>query len=61
VKAYHQREDEGRGVNADVKVGGAINHAVPVAIDVTGGELLILLLGTAVILPARGRGGAPGF
>ena len=47
--------DGSSGVSADVKVGGRIDHVVPVALGVTGGGLLILLLGVAVIFAARGR------
>jgi hypothetical protein len=51
--------DGSSGVRADVKVGGTINHAVPAAIGVTAGGLLILLFGAGVILAARGRGPGP--
>jgi hypothetical protein len=47
--------DGSSGVNADVKVAGTINHVVPAAIGITGGGLLILLFGAAVVLAARGR------
>ena len=51
--------DGSSGVSADVKVGGTINHVVPVALGVTGGGLLILLLGVAVVYAGRGRRGQP--
>jgi hypothetical protein len=47
--------DGSSGVSADVKVGGVINHAVPVALGITGGGLLILLLGAAVVYAGRSR------
>jgi hypothetical protein len=47
--------DGSPGVNADVKVGGTVNHVLPVAIGVTGLGLLILLLGGAVVYAGRGR------
>jgi hypothetical protein len=47
--------DGSSGVSADVKVGGRINHVVPVALGVTGVGLLILLLGVAVVFAGRGR------
>ena len=47
--------DGSSGVSADVKVGGRINHVVPVALGVTGVGLLILLLGVAVVYAGRGR------
>ena len=47
--------DGSSGVSADVKVGGMINHAVPVALGITGGGLLILLLGVAVVYAGRSR------
>jgi hypothetical protein len=46
--------DGSSGVRADVEVGGTINHVVPVAIGITVGGLLILLLGVAVVFAARG-------
>ena len=51
--------DGSPGVSADVKVGGTINHVVPVALGVTGGGLVILLLGAAVVYAGRGRRGRP--
>jgi len=51
--------DGSSGVSADVKVGGTINHVVPVALGVTGGGLVILLLGAAVVYAGRGRRGRP--
>ena len=51
--------DGSSGVSADVKVGGTINHVVPVALGVTGGGLLILLLGVAVVYAGRGRRAQP--
>jgi hypothetical protein len=51
--------DGSSGVSADVEVGGTINHVVPVAIGITGGGLLILLLGAAVVYAGRGRRGQP--
>ena len=51
--------DGSSGVSADVKVGGTINHVVPVAIGITGAGLLILLLGVAVVYAGRGRRGQP--
>jgi len=51
--------DGSSGVRADVKVGGRINHVVPVALGVTGAGLLILLLGVAVVYAGRGRRGQP--
>ena len=51
--------DGSSGVSADVKVGGTINHVVPVALGVTGGGLVILLLGVAVVYAGRGRRGQP--
>jgi hypothetical protein len=51
--------DGSSGVNADVKVAGTINHVVPAAIGITGGGLLILLFGAAVVLTARGRDRQP--
>jgi hypothetical protein len=47
--------DGSSGVSADVKVGGIIDHAVPVALGITGGGLLILLLGVAVVYAGRSR------
>jgi len=47
--------DGSAGVSADVKVGGRINHPLPVALGVTGGGLLLLLLGAAVVYAGRGR------
>jgi hypothetical protein len=50
--------DGSPGVSAGVKVGGTINHVLAVALAVTGGGLLILLLGAGVIYAGRGgRGG----
>jgi hypothetical protein len=50
--------DGSPGVSAGVKVGGTINHVLAVALGVTGGGLLILLLGAGVIYAGRGgRGG----
>jgi hypothetical protein len=46
--------DGSTGVSADVKVGGMIDHVVPVALGVTGGGLLILLFGVGVIVAGRG-------
>jgi len=51
--------DGSSGVSADVKVGGMIDHVVPVALGVTGAGLLILLLGAAVVYAGRGRHGQP--
>jgi hypothetical protein len=45
--------DGSSGVSADVKVGGRINHALAVSLGVTGGGLLVLLLGVAVIAAGR--------
>ena len=51
--------DGSAGVSADVKVGGTINHVLPVALGVTGAGLLVLLLGVAVVYAGRGRHGQP--
>ena len=47
--------DGSAGVSADVKVGGTVDHVVPVALGITGGGLLILLFGVAVVYAGRGR------
>lgn len=51
--------DGSPGVSAAVKVGGRINHVVPVALGVTGAGLLILLLGVAVVYAGRSRDRRP--
>jgi hypothetical protein len=51
--------DGSSGVSADVKVGGTINHVVPMAIGITAAGLLILLLGVAVVFAGRRRHGPP--
>ena len=45
--------DGSSGVSADVKVGGRINHALAASLGVTGGGLIVLLLGVAVIAAGR--------
>ena len=47
--------DGSSSVSAEVKVGGRINHALAVSLGVTGGGLLILLLGVAVVSAGRSR------
>jgi hypothetical protein len=47
--------DGSAGVHADVKVGGTLDHALVIALAVTGGGLLILLFGAAVVFAGRGR------
>ena len=47
--------DGSSGVSAEVKVGGTVDHALAVALGVTGGGLLILLFGAAVVFSGRGR------
>jgi len=51
--------DGSSGVSADVKVGGTVNHALAIALGITGGGLLILLFGVAVVYAGRGRAGGP--
>jgi hypothetical protein len=52
--------DGSSGIDAGVIVGGTIDHALPIALGVTGGGLLVLLFGLAVIVAARGRQRPPG-
>jgi hypothetical protein len=47
--------DGSSGVSADVKVGGTVDHVLAVALGVTGGGLLILLFGAAVVFAGRGK------
>ncbi len=54
-RAVLMNADGTPGVSAAVKVGGRINHVVPVALGVTGAGLLILLLGVAVVYAGRRR------